>query len=177
MTAEDERNPGNVNTSFFHFISTCLLHSRSKAFTLVELIIVIFIISMTAALIMPSLWDRGERALKTESRRISNTFRYIYDEALGKKQTFNLKINLDKDTWNYASKNDSRSFELKDRVMFKDIIVPSLGNVSFGEVIMAFGPLGPEEPVIVHLMKNEKEYTVIFNHISGRTKVYEGYRQ
>ncbi len=177
MISEGCRNPGDVTKSYIHFSSSFSLNSCSKAFTLVELIVVIFIISMSAALIMPSLWDRGERALKTESRRIGNTLRYIYDEALGKKQTYSLKINLDKDTWSYKSNNESRSFELHDSVMFKDIIVPSLGNVSIGEVLMAFGPLGPEEPVIVHLIKNEKEYTVIFNHISGRTKVYEGYRK
>ena len=177
MIAIGDRTPGNLFKSLQHYSPTNSLSSSSRGFTLVELIIVIFIISMTAALIMPSLWDRGERALKKESRHISNTLRYIYDEALGKKQTYNLKINLDKDVWSYKSKNESRSFELKDGVMFKDIIVPSIGNVSFGEVIMSFGPLGPEEPVIVHLMKKEKEYTVVFNHISGRTKVYEGYKE
>jgi general secretion pathway protein H len=177
MIATSDREPGNLLKSHQHYSPAISFNSISRGFTLVELIIVIFIISMTAALIMPSLWDTGERALKAESRRISNTLRYIYDEALGKKQTYNLKINLDKDVWSYKSKNESRSFELKDRVMFKDIIVPSLGDVSLGEVIMAFGPLGPEEPVIVHLMKKEKEYTVVFNHISGRTKVYEGYRK
>lgn len=177
MIATSDREPGNLLKSHQHYSPAISFNLISRGFTLVELIIVIFIISMTAALIMPSLWDTGERALKAESRRISNTLRYIYDEALGKKQTYNLKINLDKDVWSYKSKNESRSFELKDRVMFKDIIVPSLGDVSLGEVIMAFGPLGPEEPVIVHLMKKEKEYTVVFNHISGRTKVYEGYRK
>lgn len=177
MIATSDREPGNLLKSHQHYSPAISFNTISRGFTLVELIIVIFIISMTAALIMPSLWDTGERALKAESRRISNTLRYIYDEALGKKQTYNLKINLDKDVWSYKSKNESRSFELKDRVMFKDIIVPSLGDVSLGEVIMAFGPLGPEEPVIVHLMKKEKEYTVVFNHISGRTKVYEGYRK
>ena len=177
MIATGDRTSGNLLKSLQHYSPATLLNSISRGFTLVELIIVIFIISMTAALIMPSLWDRGERALKAESRRISNTLRYIYDEALGKKQTYSLKINLDKDEWSYISKNESRSFKLKDSVMFKDIIVPSLGNVSFGEVIMAFGPLGPEEPVIVHLMKNEKEATITFNHITGRSKVFEGYKK
>ena len=177
MIETGDRTPGNVLKPLQHCSPTSSLSSISRGFTLVELIIVIFIISMTAALIMPSLWDRGERALKQESRHISNTLRYLYDEALGKKQTYNLKINLDKDVWSYKSKNESRSFELKDGVMFKDIIVPSIGDVSFGEVIMVFGPLGPEEPIIVHLMKKEKEYTIIFNYISGRTKVYEGYKK
>lgn len=177
MIATGDRTPGNILASPQHYAASTLLRSNARGFTLVELIIVIFIISMTAALIMPSLWDRGERALKRESRHISNTLRYIYDEAVGKKQTFNLKINLDKNVWSYKSKNESRNFKLKDGVIFKDIIVPSLGDVSFGEVIMAFGPLGPEEPIIVHLIKKEQEYTVIFNHISGRSKVYEGYRK
>jgi len=177
MIATGDRAPGNVLESSQYYSATNSLRSNYRGFTLVELIVVIFIISMTAALIMPSLWDRGERALKKESRHISNTLRYIYDEAVGKKQTFNLKINLDKNVWSYKSKNESRNFELKDGVMFKDIIVPSIGDISFGEVIMAFGPLGPEEPIIVHLIKKELEYTVIFNHISGRSKVYEGYRK
>lgn len=177
MIATSDKGTGNVLTALQHYSPAATFNSISRGFTLVELVIVIFIISMTAALIMPSLWDRGGRALKTESRRISNTLRYIYDEALGKKQTYSVKINLDKDVWSFIGKNESRSFELQDSVMFKDIIVPSLGNVSFGEVIMAFGPLGPEEPIIVHLMKNEKESTITFNHITGRTKVYEGYRE
>ena len=177
MIANGDRTPGNVSESPQHYSTINSLSLNFRGFTLVELIIVIFIISMTAALIMPSLWDSGERALKKESRHISNTLRYINDEAVGKKQTFHLKINLDKDEWRYKSKNESRNFELKDGVMFKDIIVPSLGEVSFGEVIMAFGPLGPEEPILVHLIKKEQEYTVIFNHISGRSKVYEGYRK
>jgi hypothetical protein len=42
-------------------------------------------------------------------------------------------------------------------------------------VVLRFGPLGPDDPITVHLTKDEKEYTVIFNHINGRAKVYEGY--
>ena len=144
-----------------------------KGFTLIELIIVIFIISLTTALIMPSFWGTGERALKSEAKRIGNTLRYIYDEAAGKKQPYVLKFNLDKDTWKFESEIESRSFKLKEDVMFKEIVIPSLGEISFGEVELIFTPTGPEEPIALHLIKDNAEYTVEFNHLSGRAKIRE----
>ena len=149
---------------------------RNSAFTLIELVIVIFIISLTTALIVPNLWDNGETALKSEAKRIANTLRYIYDEAAGKKLTYTLKVNINEGAWGFESKKESSWFEMKDDIVFSDIIIPSLGKITAGEAVLPFGPLGPEEPVTLHLLKNELEYTVIFNHLNGRAKVYEGYR-
>jgi hypothetical protein len=59
--------------------------------------------------------------------------------------------------------------------MFKDITIPSHGEISTGELTLIFGPLGPEEPITLHLMRNDAEYTVKFNHLNGRAKVFEGY--
>ena len=148
-----------------------------EGFTLVELIVVIFIISIITAMIMPNLWDREERALQSEAKRIGSTLRYINDEAAGKKQTYLVKIDLNTDSWSYAGDKESRTFKMKKDIIFKDIIVPSLGEVSIGEVNLTFGPTGPEEPITVHLVKNKSEYTVMFNHISGRAKIHEGYVQ
>jgi prepilin-type N-terminal cleavage/methylation domain-containing protein len=155
------------------------MHLRTReqtAFTLIELVIVIFIISLTTALIMPNLWDTGERAVKSEAKRVGNTMRYIYDEAAGKKKDYLITINLDEGSWGYESETAPRVFKMRDDVMFKDIVVPSLGEVSLGEIALKFGPTGPEEPVILHLMKDEVEYTVLFNHMNGRAKVYKGYK-
>ncbi|UCD34320.1 MAG: prepilin-type N-terminal cleavage/methylation domain-containing protein [Nitrospiraceae bacterium] len=147
-----------------------------RGFTLIELLVVLFIIALAAGLIMPRLWDRGERALKSEARRIGNTLRYLHDESTGKKITYELKINVSGDSWEFASPKESRSFTMRESILFKDVIIPSLGEVTIGEVIMKFGPAGPGEPLIVHLMKDDLEYTVIYNHISGRAKIFEGYR-
>ncbi len=149
---------------------------RNTAFTLIELVIVIFIISLTTALIVPKLWDNGETALRSEAKRIGNTLRYIYDEAAGKKLTYTLKINIYESSWAFESDKESRQFKMKDDIVFSDIMIPSLGRITSGEAALPFGPLGPEEPITLHLLKNEFEYTVIFNHLNGRVKVYEGYR-
>ena len=85
------------------------MNSRKAGFTLIELVIVIFIISLTTALVMPSFWDKGEKALKSEAKRISSTLRYIYDEAAGKKLIYTVKFDLD---------NNSYTFEKRKRIPF-----------------------------------------------------------
>lgn len=147
----------------------------SAGFTLVELLVVIFIISLISSIIMPSLWDTGKRSLTSEAKRVSNTLRYIYDEAAGKKQDYIFNIDLDSNIWSFESDSESRSFEMKKEVMFKDIVIPSHGEISNGELAVIFGPLGPEEPIILHLIKDDAECTIKFNHLNGRAKVLEGY--
>ncbi len=158
---------------------TCKQVAKSKgqikAFTLIELIIVISIISLATALIMPSFWNTGERALKSEVKRLSSTLRYVYDEAAGKKQNYIFRINLDNSSWGFENERETRSFQMERDVMFKDVIIPSLGEITAGEVTIEFGPLKPEEPVTVHLMKDKLEYTITFNHLNGRTKIIERY--
>jgi Tfp pilus assembly protein FimT len=148
---------------------------QPSAFSLVELIIVIFIISLTTALIMPSFWDTGERALRSDAKQIGNTLRYVYDEAVGKKRTYTVTFNLDESAWGFEGMNESRSFHLGKDIVFKDVLIPSHGEISGGEITIEFGPLGPNEPVTIHLMKDRKEYTVVFNHLNGRPNIFEGY--
>jgi prepilin-type N-terminal cleavage/methylation domain-containing protein len=148
-----------------------------KGFSLFELLIVIFILSLLTALAMPRLWGSDRGHLKSEAKRISNTLRYIYDEAAGKKRTYELTIDLSRDQWGFSGEGERRSFHMKDNVIFRDVVVPSLGLVSVGEITMQFGPLGPEEPIVLHLTKNNHDYTVMFNHSSGRARIREGYIQ
>jgi len=151
------------------------LCSSSQAFTLIELAVVILIISITTALIMPSFWDTGERALKSEAKRLSSTLRYVYDEAAGKKRTYVFNIALDDNKWGFESEADSRYFRMEKDVRFKDVLIPSHGEIVAGEIAVVFGPNGPEEPMTLHLIKGEKEYTVTFNHLNGRAKIIEGH--
>lgn len=151
-------------------------NKKESAFTLIELVIVIFIISLTSALIIPNLWESDKRALRSEAKRIGNTLRYIYDEAAGKKATYTFKINLNEGSWGFESDKETRSLKVSDNILIRDVIIPSLGTITTGEAILTFGPLGPEETLTIHLSTDEFEYTIIFNHLNGRAKVYEGYR-
>lgn len=145
-------------------------------FTLIELIVVIFILSIASALIIPSFMDAGEGALKSDAKRLGSALRYVHDQSVSKKKAYLFNINLDNDSYGFTGEGESKRFRLKDDVYLKDIQLASLGARSDGEVTLKFGPLGTEEPIILHLSKGKDEYTVIFNNINGRAGIYEGYK-
>jgi len=157
------------------YCSPFTVHSRSAGFTLIEILVVVFIISLTIALVMPNFLGTGKNALKTEARHMSSALRYIYDEAVGKKQTYLFNINLDENSWGFTSEQETRSFMTKGGVEVSDVITLANGEISEGELLIEFGPMGPEESILLHLKKGESAYTIIFNHLSGRTKILEGY--
>ena len=147
----------------------------NKGLTLIELIVVLFIVSLATAIIIPSLWSTKKESLRSEAKHISSSLRYVYNETVSKKDNYIFKINLDSDMYGFSSHKESRNFRIKGEGGFKDVIIPSLGKIIEGEVLIEFGLLGTEEPIVIHLFSGETEYTVIFNHITGRSKIIEGY--
>ncbi|MEW6715580.1 MAG: prepilin-type N-terminal cleavage/methylation domain-containing protein, partial [Nitrospirota bacterium] len=67
-------------------------------FTLIELIVVIFILSIASALIIPSFMDAGEGSLKSDAKRMGSALRYVHDESVSKKKDYLFTINLDNDS-------------------------------------------------------------------------------
>lgn len=144
-------------------------------FTLLELIVVMFIISLATALIMPSFIQSPESALKSEAKRISSTMRYVYDQAMGRKEAYLFRINPEESSWGFEGSSERKSFKAKSDVKFKDVLIPSAGDLTKKEVTVKFGPLGPDEPIVIHLISSEAEYTVIFNNLNGRSRILQGY--
>jgi general secretion pathway protein H len=149
--------------------------NNKHGFTLLELIVVLLIISIATALIMPSFWESPEGALRSEAKRISSTMRYVYNEAAGKKEVYQFTINPEDGSWGFKSSFETKSYRVRDSVTFKDILVPSTGELTHKEITIYFGPLGPEEPIVLHLTSRGNNYTVIFNHLNGRSRILEGY--
>ena len=147
----------------------------NKGLTLIELIVVLFIISLATAIVIPSLWRTDNDSLQSEAKHISNTLRYVFNETVSKKEKHLFIINLDNDMYGFSINNESRNFSMKGESGFKDVIIPSLGKIFEGEVFIEFGLLGTDEPVILHLFNGDAEYTVIFNNITGRSKIIKGY--
>jgi general secretion pathway protein H len=145
---------------------------KKLGFTLIELIVVLFILSLTTAIILPSFWKTEEATIKSDARYIASTLRYINDNAISKKQKYVFTIDLDKNSWGFKSSQENRQITMSKGAELQNVVIPSLGEVSTGEVLLLFGPTGTEEPVLIHLKKNNYEYTVFFDHISGRAKIY-----
>jgi prepilin-type N-terminal cleavage/methylation domain-containing protein len=152
------------------------LRHINTGFSLIELIIVIFIISITLSLTIPYLFSSPSREIRSDARRFGNTLKYLYDRSVSRKKTYDLIIDFENDSWSYEIDGVTKTFRLSDGVFFKDVSMPSTGTVNFGRLKISFGPMGATEPMLIHLTGGDKELTVSFNNLNGRVRYYEGYR-
>jgi len=148
----------------------------NTGFSLIELIIVMFIISITLSLTIPYLFSSPSREIRSDARRFGNTLRYLYDRSVSRKRVYDLIIDFENNSWSYEIDGVTRTFKLGDGVFFKDISMPSTGAVNFGRLKISFGPMGAPEPMLIHLTGDERELTVSFNNLNGRVRYYEGYK-
>lgn len=147
---------------------TGICNKKAKGFTLLELLVVIFILSVITALVMPSFYGIGEGKLKSETGRIASLLRYLNDTAISRKETYFLKLNLDTKTVMWSTPEGERS-EKFDSLL--NISTTSTQNVSTGEIILFFSPLGLQENLIITLKDSKREMSISFNPLSGRAKI------
>jgi type II secretion system protein H len=140
----------------------------NRGFTLLELLVVVCILSVVAALVIPSFSGMGERRLRSEAREIASILNYLQDSAVSRKETFPLKCNLDENSlwWKGPDGEKRRSFG-----DMTGVTTQSTGRLAQGELILFFEPLGIRENLSIHLMSDEKEITVTLHHLSGRVKI------
>ena len=141
--------------------------------TLLELIAVLFILSVVTAFVLPSFSGFGTSTLKSEAREIASLLNYLNDNAISRKETFFIKFRIDENTIFWQEPGGTKSKQVQDMT---GITTQSTGKVSEGEVIVFFEPLGIRENLAVHLLKGDKEMTVMLNHISGKVKIRENGR-
>jgi prepilin-type N-terminal cleavage/methylation domain-containing protein len=136
-------------------------------FTLLELIAVIFVLSLVLAVIMPSFSSPGGK-LKSEARRIATTMRFLYETAVSKKQETSIEFELEKKeiAWDTERRKGSEKFKA-----IAGVEIPSRGLVKEGQLIVFFSPSDMNEHITVHLELGDETAMVVFNPVSGRTKV------
>jgi general secretion pathway protein H len=140
-------------------------------FTLLELIVVIFVISLLLAILFPSFYGLEERGLVSDARKIASLLRYLNDDAISTKVTYPLKFDLEERTlsWKGPDGEKTEKFESLDSLR-----LPSKGELKEGQITVFFGPLGIQESIAIHLEDDEeKGMTVTLNSLSGRTKIME----
>jgi general secretion pathway protein H len=140
-------------------------------FTLIELVVVLFIISLTAALVFPSFYNLGERRIASDANKIASLLRYLNDTSIYTKETYSLKFDLRDHEISWNGPEGEKQENIKS---LSSLYLPSKGQIQEGEVTIFFGPFGAAENIQVRLKDNEKDMTVTFSPISGRAKISEG---
>lgn len=157
-------------------------------FTLIEMMVVIVIVAMAAALVIPRLPAPEATKLRNSARNLASGIRFLNDQAVITKKVFRLQLNLSENSTRIVQLSaggeeltpDDRfmSRRLVDEgIVIEDVTVPRLGSVTEGEVAIPFGPGGNSDGITIHLKGGEKHYTVIAYPAGGRVKVLEGYRE
>jgi general secretion pathway protein H len=152
-----------MQISFYNF---------KKGFSLLELIVALFIVSLVLAVVFPSFAVFGENRLKSEAREMASVLRYMNESASSRKETFVMKFDLDKNRvfWKGTDGEKTKGFE-----DLTGVTTQANGTVRKGELIVFFDPLGIKENLSVHMSRERKNVTVTLNHLSGKVKInYEG---
>ncbi len=150
---------------------TGICNKKATGFTLLELLVVIFILSVITALVIPSFYGSGEGRLKSEAGKIASLLRYLNDTAISRKETYFLTLNLDTKIAKWETPEGKYSEKFESLITLS---TTSSKNVSKGEITLFFNPLGLQENLIVTLKDKEQEMSVSFNPLSGRTKIISG---
>ncbi|MCZ6864855.1 MAG: type II secretion system protein [Candidatus Dadabacteria bacterium] len=162
---------------------------RKDGFTLLEILVVILIIGAFFFVAVPKFQDLTEVNLKSASRNLSATIKYLYNEAAFKKNIYRLAFDLENgEYWietlqgnEYRASGDSshKRRKLPTGVYFKDVITErSLGRnpLTDEKDFILFLPTGFVEPAVIHLYTDsERYYTLVTKPYTGGTKVYDEY--
>ena len=144
-------------------------HPRSDGFTLLELLVVIFIVSLVAAIVFPALrTDTGR--LREDAKKVSSILRYISDSAIATKHTYTIKFDIDKHIIEWEGPEGKKTQSIST---LQSVEVKPKGTIKEGEVKLYAGPDGFEDFIEVTLLGEETKAIVKFNPISGRTKIEE----
>jgi prepilin-type N-terminal cleavage/methylation domain-containing protein len=151
----------------------CNLHSslsifHCKGFTLFEIIVVIFLISLTAVLALPSLSFISESRIKSDANKLASILRHLNDEAVSTKETLSLKVDLE-DRLIYYEDRDGRRSENIDSIAAVNL--QTKGFVKEGEIELFFSPLGAGEAFSFLLSDDRTNMKVSFNHLNAKVKI------
>ncbi len=141
---------------------------REIGFTLLELIVVIFIISLTAALVFPSFYGIGEKRVPSDAKKIASLLRYLNDNAIAAKVTYSVTFDFRDSLVSWKGPEGEKSEKI---MSLSSLTLPSRGEIKDGEVKLFFGPLGASENIDVLLKDEEETMTVTFSPVSGRVKI------
>jgi prepilin-type N-terminal cleavage/methylation domain-containing protein len=159
-----------------------------KGFTLIELAVVILLIGVFFLLAIPKFENITDVNIKSASRRLGGTVRYLYSEAVFKKNVYKLLFDIDNGEY-WIQVLDGNEFKipadpflrkkkLPEGVYFKDIITQrSAGKTQkgSGEFIL-FMPTGFVEPAVIHLeAQGGVDYTIATKPYTGGTIVLDRY--
>ena len=155
--------------------------------TLIELSAVLLIVAVLLAFLTPKFRDLTEYHIKSSSRRLVGTIKYLFDEAAIRHTYYRLNYDLKKDEYWVTYLDEAKEFKedlsifssrvrLPGSIHFEDIVTQGRGKVYEGETFTQFFPNGWVEETIIHLGdKRGRHYSLLIMPLTGKVRIYDRY--
>lgn len=158
---------------------------ESSGFTLLEIMVVLFLVSLAAILILPKLSLHHGAKLPALARRLSREIRVLQWEAISRQRMVRLDYDLDRGAISasiLAPSGDLSPFEtsgvhpfrLSSPLRIRRIRVLHQGKVTDGKTFTQFFPTGSVEPTTIVLDDGDRRMTLILHGITGRMEIVDG---
>ena len=155
-------------------------HTSGKdGFTLLELILVLFLMGLMAGIVLPFVVSTLDRVkLQSEARQISSALQFARSEAITKKTLFTFNADIDNNQYWLATpkeKEVTQTKTLDETVKIKNY-QGTEETVSDGTFIINFYPRGNSSAGTIHLQSSIAEsdelvYAITIDPITGKPRV------
>jgi general secretion pathway protein H len=160
---------------------------KNCGFTLVELAIVLFIISLTFSIALPLLGKVSDADLHAAGRRLAGTIKYVYNEAILEKTVYRLTYDLEHAV--YRAERQEAGGEWTDlpgkmggektlpgSVSIARIAINGRGSFTSGTISMQIYPVGWLDETVLYLQDGKYKQTLRISALTGTTEFYDGHR-
>ena len=144
------------------------LNNFNKAFTLIEILLAVFILSLLMAAVIPALSGFNVRGIKDDARLAASIIRYLQETSQNTKKTLSMVVDLDKKIITYE--RDAKVEILKIDGLHS-VKLTSMEEKVGGEIKVFFPATGCMERLAVKLNSKSGYMEVIYNPFSGRVIV------
>ncbi|PKN11634.1 MAG: hypothetical protein CVU69_11670 [Deltaproteobacteria bacterium HGW-Deltaproteobacteria-4] len=160
----------------------------SRGFTLIELMVVLFLIALFSSLVIPRLPEIDAGGPERGARRIAGTIKFLYNEAALSGREHRLLFDLDSNSLRPRTLNDLREVvavkglaaesKLPSGVKLLDVSVAGQEKVTSSITTLTISPTGWLPQTVIHLESADRQIlTIRFLSYTGSAEVYEGYRE
>jgi len=159
--------------------------ARSPGFTIIELVVVLALVGLIAALVFPRLGLIGMGSVRTEARKLQGMVTLCFNLAVMEKVNYRIAFDLDNQcVW--AEKREGMEYKdastdllrkhcLPESVLVRELEVPGRQLEGGGIEYIYFSPYGFVEPARIFVGNEANEgYSLFTDPVTGRTRVLEG---
>ena len=158
---------------------------EGDGFTLLEIMVVLFLVSLVAILVLPKLSLRHGAKLPALARRLSGEIQVLQWEAISRQRMVRLDYDLNRGAFSASILAPSGNlspfettgvhpFRLSSPLRIRLVRVLHEGKVSDGKTFTQFFPTGSVEPTTIVLEDGDHRMTLILHGITGRIEVVNG---